>query len=70
MRVTRAVTITALPHHCGNEMPTVVLRSSPSSPHIFARYLQEEARGMHFAGHDQISCNVGLNSRIKHGNGR
>ncbi len=34
---TRAVTITALPHHCSNEMPTAVLRSSPSSPHFFCK---------------------------------
>ncbi len=33
----RAVTITALPFHRGNEMPTAVLRSSPSSPHFFSR---------------------------------
>ncbi len=33
----RAVTITALPLHRGNEMPTAVLRSSPSSPHFFPR---------------------------------
>ncbi len=32
----RAVTITALPLHRGNEMPTAVLRSSPSSPHFFS----------------------------------
>ncbi len=33
----RAVTITALPHHRGNEMPTAELRSSPSSPHFFCK---------------------------------
>ncbi len=33
----RAVTITASPLHRGNEMPTAVLRSSPSSPHFFSR---------------------------------
>ncbi len=43
----RAVTITALPLHRGNEMPTAVLRSSPSSPHFFARP-------------EQISCNAGI----------
>ncbi len=61
--VARAVTITELPHHRGNEMPTAVLRSSP---HFFARYLQEESRGLHSVGPDQISCDAVLNSRIKH----
>ncbi len=66
----RAVTITALPLHRGNEMPTAVLRSSPSSPLIFASYLQEEARGLNSAGPNQFSCDAGFNSRIKHGSGR
>ncbi len=63
--VTRAVTITELPHHRGNEMPTAVLRSSP---HFFARYLQAafESRGLHSVGPDQISCDAVLHSRIKH----
>ncbi len=64
----RAVTITALPHHRGNKMPTAVLRSSPQV--FFARYLKEEARGLHSAGPGQISCYAGLNSRIKHCSGR
>ncbi len=51
----------------GNEMQTVVLRSSP---HVFCKVFAEEARGLHSAGPDQISCDVGLNSRIKHGSGR
>ncbi len=37
------MTVTALPHHHGNVIPTAVLKSSP---HFFARYLQEEARGL------------------------
>ncbi len=62
--------LTALPHHCGIEMPTAVLRSSRHHRTFFARYLQEEARGLHSAGSDQISCDAGLNSRIKHCSGR
>ncbi len=48
----------------------VVLRSSPSSPHFFCKVFAEEARDLHSAGPDQISCDTRLDFRIKHGNGR
>ncbi len=51
----RAVTITALPHHRGNEMPTAVLRSSPSSPHFFCKVFAGGSC-LHSAGLNQISC--------------
>ncbi len=52
----RAVTITALPHHRGNEMPTAVLRSSPSSPHFFCKVFAGGSC-LHSAGPDRFLAN-------------
>ncbi len=53
----RAVTI--------NNSFTAVMRCRRCSGH-HRTFLQEEARGLHSAGPDQISCDAGLNCRIKH----